>query len=615
MGFGLKKINSMTDEEIYDSLSSLIWELYEKYSYLNLSKKDYKKLVMSVIKQTKETYNGRIDYNIYLSNNLKQELSKILLVRLNNDKYSFNIIDNYINKNIQGSYQYADSIEKFNNIHRFLNKYNYSITPDVIIKLFNNNKIFTSIIKTIFNYNYNVIITGKIDDYIEDTTLLLVLDIYCAYNNIEIKDKEELEDDAILKGDSVHQYLQEISKIPLLSVEQEKELGIRLANKDKKARQRLIEANLRLVIRMAKKSQGRGLDFLDLIQEGNIGLINAVEKFDVSLGYKFSTYATWWIRQAIDRAIYDKGKNIRIPVHLNEQISRLNTVSRVLEKELGRTPSIEEVAKKMRISVTRAEELSKVDQDTVSLSAPVGEDEDSELGDFIPSEEKGPDDIVLNGMLRKYLDEIIDSINASEREKYIIRLRYGFIDGDEHTLESIGAEFGITRERIRQLEAKTLNKIRMHRKTKDLAVYTDNEEYCAKRLSEYKKTDGSFLSKNQKFLEGFRKTPKVKETIVEDITKEDYLKARELLENPLFNKLTNVLSYDEAIMVSLKLGFVNNKVYSTEQIAKLFNKDTEEVRKITTKALLTYKDILDEIRKSNNNLVLKTTKRKRKRTE
>ncbi len=257
-------------------------------------------------------------------------------MELNTD---INIINDYINSNLSESHQYTDAINKFNKIKAYLTETNYNITPDDIILLIKSNKIFNSIIKTVFNYNYNVILAGDMDTYIDDQLLRLAIDVYCAYNNIEIQDNDKEVDNGALSGDSLHQYIQEMTKIPMLTPEQEKELGIKLAEGNKYARQRLIEANLRLVVKMAKRYTGRGLDYQDLIQEGNIGLITAVDKYDVSLGYKFSTYATWWIRQAMDRAIYDKGKNIRVPVHLNEQVSRLKRVTKILERRLNRTPS------------------------------------------------------------------------------------------------------------------------------------------------------------------------------------------------------------------------------------------------------------------------------------
>ncbi len=264
----------------------------------------------------------------------------------------------------------------------------------------------------------------------------------------------------------------------------------------------------------------------------------------------------------------------------------------------------------MKVSLERAKDLYKAGEDTISLSTPIGEDEDAELGDFIPADNQSPDDIVLNGLLRGYLEDIISSLKISKREEYILRLRYGFIDGEEHTLDSIGKELGITRERIRQLEAKALNKLRMNSKTKELAVYTDDEEKSLKRLQEYKNASGNFLSKNKNFMQGFRKTPK--EDKPKTLTKEDYLKVMELLKTPLFANLATALPVNEAIIVCLKLGFIENKKYTTDQIAEFLKMDKEEVTKIISKALLNYKDILDEIRKKTNTSILKKT---RKRTD
>ena len=607
MGLGLYKLQKMSVLEIYNNTISIVNETYDTYSFLNMSKEEFDNLVINVIEEAKNTYDGKTDYSIYLKKQLNKALKEELTNILSDDSNVFNIINGYINKNLKRVHDYTDAMSKFKNICDFLNTNGAVMTPDVIVLLFKNNKIFTSIVKKIFDYNHDMIMAGDLDNNIEDSFLKLVIDVYCGYNNIEIKEADKTDDSGILSGDSVHQYMQEIAAIPLLSPEQEKELGLKLAEGNKYARQKLIESNLRLVVTVAKRYTGRGFDFLDLIQDGNIGLITAVDRFDVSLGYKFSTYAVWWIRQSIDRAIYNKSKNIRVPVHLNEQVTKFNQVYGALERNMGQAPSLEEVAKEMNISVDKVIDLYKASQDTVSLNTPVGVDGDTELGEFIPSEDQNVDDVVLNSMLREYLEDIINQIRATDREKYVLRLRYGFIDGQEHTLDSVGKEFGVTRERIRQLEAKCLNKLRMHPKTKDLAAYTDNEERSVRRLQEYKMASGSFLNKNKDFLQGFRKAPKKEK--IEPITKEDYLKVMELLKTPLFKEFARSLSFDDSVIVCLKLGFVEGKVFTTEQIAQFLKLDNEEVKKVVTKALLTYKDVLDKIRK---NLSKETTRKRTK---
>ena len=272
--------------------------------------------------------------------------------------------------------------------------------------------------------------------------------------------------------DPVRMYLKEIGKVPLLSAEEEIELAKRMENGDEAAKKRLTEANLRLVVSIAKRYVGRGMLFLDLIQEGNLGLIKAVEKFDYRKGYKFSTYATWWIRQAITRAIADQARTIRIPVHMVETINKLIRVSRQLLQELGREPTPEEIADKMDMSVERVREILKISQEPVSLETPIGEEEDSHLGDFIQDDNVPvPADAAAFTLLKEQLVEVLSTL--TDREQKVLRLRFGLDDGRARTLEEVGKEFNVTRERIRQIEAKALRKLRHPSRSRKLKDYLD----------------------------------------------------------------------------------------------------------------------------------------------
>ena len=272
--------------------------------------------------------------------------------------------------------------------------------------------------------------------------------------------------------DPVRMYLKEIGKVPLLSAEEDITLAKRMENGDESAKKRLAEANLRLVVSIAKRYVGRGMLFLDLIQEGNLGLIKAVEKFDYRKGYKFSTYATWWIRQAITRAIADQARTIRIPVHMVETINKLIRVSRQLLQELGREPQPEEIAKEMNMSVDRVREILKISQEPVSLETPIGEEEDSHLGDFIQDDNVPvPADAAAFTLLKEQLVEVLGTL--TEREQKVLRLRFGLDDGRARTLEEVGKEFNVTRERIRQIEAKALRKLRHPSRSRKLKDYLD----------------------------------------------------------------------------------------------------------------------------------------------
>ena len=298
--------------------------------------------------------------------------------------------------------------------------------------------------------------------------------------DIDKLDEEEIELDkidlSVPEGvsieDPVRMYLKEIGKVPLLSAEEEIELAKRMENGDEAAKKRLAEANLRLVVSIAKRYVGRGMLFLDLIQEGNLGLIKAVEKFDYRKGYKFSTYATWWIRQAITRAIADQARTIRIPVHMVETINKLIRVSRQLLQELGREPTPEEIAKEMDMSVDRVREILKISQEPVSLETPIGEEEDSHLGDFIQDDNVPvPADAAAFTLLKEQLVEVLSTL--TDREQKVLRLRFGLDDGRARTLEEVGKEFNVTRERIRQIEAKALRKLRHPSRSRKLKDYLD----------------------------------------------------------------------------------------------------------------------------------------------
>lgn len=273
-------------------------------------------------------------------------------------------------------------------------------------------------------------------------------------------------------NDPVRMYLKEIGRVPLLSAEEEIELAIRIEKGDEEAKRRLAEANLRLVVSIAKRYVGRGMLFLDLIQEGNMGLIKAVEKFDFRKGFKFSTYATWWIRQAITRAIADQARTIRIPVHMVETINKLIRVSRQLLQELGREPIPEEIAEKMDLTPEKVREIMKIAQEPVSLETPIGEEDDSHLGDFIEDQDAlAPSDAAAYELLKEQLEDVLDTL--TEREENVLRLRFGLDDGRTRTLEEVGKVFGVTRERIRQIEAKALRKLRHPSRSKRLKDFLE----------------------------------------------------------------------------------------------------------------------------------------------
>ena len=343
---------------------------------------------------------------------------------------------------------------------------------DEILNAFNGIELTEDKMDMILEYlekNHIDILQGKSPEDVPDDDLLLE-----SEEDILLSDNEEIgliSDVDILEGvsteDPVRMYLKEIGNVPLLSGEEEVELAKRVEQGDEEAKKKLTEANLRLVVSIAKKYVGRGMPFLDLIQEGNMGLMKAVDKFDYTKGYQFSTYATWWIRQAITRGIADTGRTIRVPVHMVETINKTLRMTRTLLQELGREPTPEEVAARLNVPVARVREVLKISRDPVSLDTPIGEEDDSHLGDFIEDDTAlSPSDSAAFSMLREELKSALESL--TDRERQVIELRFGLLDGRARTLEEVGKEFNVTRERIRQIEAKALRKLRHPSRSKRL---------------------------------------------------------------------------------------------------------------------------------------------------
>jgi RNA polymerase primary sigma factor len=322
-------------------------------------------------------------------------------------------------------------------------------------------EILDNIYLNIMELGIDVVDEPKVKDEVEEDVLPLVT---------SSDDSTPLEE--LPLSDPVRMYLREIGKIALLTADEEVELAKGVEAGDPVAKTHLVDANLRLVVSIAKKYIGRGMLFLDLIQEGNLGLIRAVEKFDYQKGFKFSTYATWWIRQAITRAIADQARTIRIPVHMVETINKLIRISRQLVQRLGREPTAEEIASEMEISSDRVEEIQRIAQEPVSLETPIGEEEDSQLGDFLEDKDMpNPEEVAASMILREQLEEMLEDL--SEREREVLRLRFGLEDGHAHTLEDVGKRFGVTRERIRQIEAKALRKLRHPSRSRRLKDFLD----------------------------------------------------------------------------------------------------------------------------------------------
>ena len=439
-----KQIRRMETKDIINTIYYFLESLYEEFKFIKSI--EYEKIVYEQIEKSKNLYNDEMPYTKYVKNLIYKKFEQLF----NDENKTFDIISCYIDE-ISLS---ENMLNSFNKLEMFFKRIDYDLSFDLMIRLVNENQKLMELLKKIFDSNYNKIVSGSFEKIYGDSLIGTFIEIYCDIQNIEIKDDFEITDKEDL--DIVKAYLYDISKYPLLTCDEEKKIILKVKTGDKEARDLFLASNLRLVVKIAKKYTGRGLEFMDLIQDGNIGLMKAIEKFDVSKGYKFSTYATWWIRQAITRSIADKGHNIRIPVHLNDKYGIMKRVENQLVMELGRTPTIEELAAKTGFRIELVKKLYNF-TDTISIYTKIG-DEDSELGDFIPDIKNNPETNYITDNLSNEMLELLHKCNLSNCEIEILILRFGFNGGSPMTLQEVGDLYGITRERVRQIEAKTIKK-------------------------------------------------------------------------------------------------------------------------------------------------------------
>ncbi len=710
MELNLKKIQRLDAHEILEILLPTIDKLYKSVDYTGITKEDFYNLVLNEIDKSKKTYNGDIGYIEYIKNSMNIVLVDQIKKSLLEPKAAIIIINNYINKHLKKSFVYEDSIKNFKKLEKFFETYDYIPNPDVLLQIIRENMEFSQMIESVMKKFKTQIISGNLEKIFDDSTIILIIETYCMSKNIDIKEPEEFEKDSIDSGnfeltDSVKTYLREIGRRPLLTLEEERKLAQRISKGDNYAREIFIESNLKLVVSIAERYIGRGLSFLDLIQEGNLGLITAVDKYDVSRGLKFSSYATYWIRQAITRAIADKGRNVRVPVYMYEKIGAYKKAVTNLEARLNRQPMINEIANEMGLSIPEVTKLHKLQSDAVSMNTLVGNDEYTELGNFIPASEETPEDVAIVGNMQLQVRKLLEDCNLKPREIEVLMLRFGFNDREPMLLEEIGKKINITREGVRQIESRALMKIRRSKHVKALAEYMQNpdkslenieffrEKYRETRnphkafLKELGQTQGkekkemaklqtiyqyfkdytkeqvdamleklteeervlityrygedlsnptagkltkeqtnkfygSLVPKMRRLLSNPNKErkPRKKEQELQkkeskseyipvastipipsetqndskNITKEACETVLELLRTPTFNQMMSVLSVKEAIIISLKLGYVDGKYFSTESIAQFLGIEVQEVIDTTRKVLLLYKENINQ---------------------
>jgi len=468
ININMEKLNELEASVIFKSLKQMLCDIYKIYDYA-ISEDDFNSIVINEINESKTYYVGNVNYNVYIKNKIIDSINEKIKKDLETEKQLL-IINNYVNKYFNNHIDVKSSRNNLRKLDHFMKLYELDINPNVLFKLLNENKLFSSTIEIIVNMYYDQIVSGNLGILFDNDKISLLIETYCMLSDIEINNLNDDYNESAPLPDSITQYLREIGKISVLSSEEEIELAKKVAAGDDYAREKFIESNLKLVVNVAKKYVGRGLDILDLIQEGNIGLTTAVEKFDINFGCRFSTYATWWIRQSILRAIEEKSRIVRIPTHMHAKITKFREVETKLELEYNREPTLKEIAEKMRISEEMAEKLLQMQAEPVSLNKLVKEEDGAELGDFILTFE---DDTVDQELMKTDICKLFINCKLDSREIMVLSLRYGFNGETPLTLEAIGKMMNLTRERVRQIELKAFRKIRNSKYITSLIVYAD----------------------------------------------------------------------------------------------------------------------------------------------
>ena len=498
---------------------------------------------------------------------------------------SFVVINNLIDKEFKECKSYNDSIENLKTIEKIFKKLNYIPNPDITMKLIDENLLLSETIKIIVNNDLDIITKGETNKIFDNDTIILIIESYCMMNNIKIQeseeDNEEFEENIInYEGetiDIVKLYFNEISRRKLLTLDEEIRLTRRIKDGDEEARKIFIESNLRLVVSVARKHLNQGLSFLDLIQEGNIGLMKAVDKFDSSKGYRFSTYATWWIRQGITRAISNKSRNVRIPVYLHRRINKFNKVAKELEMKYGREAKIEEIANELKISVKYAQEIYQYKNDSISINLLVGDDKDNELGNIISSKNIGPDEQAMTDLMKFQVKQLLEKCNLKPVEKKVILLRFGF-NNTPMTLGEIGNIYNISRQRVNQIEASALMKLRKYKNITDFAGYMENPKEAINNIEIYRKEYRNSGRITKSFLKDVRRE-KEDDNMVKTIY--EYFKNYSKEE---VDKVLSTLSEESLELIRIRYGDdltvpVNNKL-TEEQRKKFYGSVMAQIKRL-----------------------------------
>lgn len=719
MGVGLN-LKEMDSREIFESLKESINDVFQKFQYTEISKQDYYRIVLNEISASKQTYKCDIPYSDFLVKRISKSLIDVSKNITRTPELKFKVINNYINQEFAGVLAIDDLIKHFDSLSYILETYDYIPDSRSLERLINENFVFNTMIQSIVNHYYSQITSGNLESTFDNELLMFSIEVYCSINDIEIKREnfEHILNDSSFINDSFKAYIHEISKIPLLTSEGEKELAKKIATGDQEAKNKFIECNLRLVVSIAKRYVNRGLPLLDLIQEGNFGLMTAIEKFDPDKDFRFSSFAFYWIRQAITRAIVNMGRNVRIPVSMCQKINLYRNTINILTERLNRKPTLEEIANEMKLPVSNIVSIYQASNPEMSINCVVGEDNDTEMLNLIPSLDDSVEDVAIRRLLRYDIKKLFEKSNLTEMEINVLSLRYGLCGQKPLSLSKIGKQYDCTREWVRQVESRALLKLRDSSYIKELAIYAQRPDEALKNmgkgefemkgiykyLKDYTKEQidemltklfdediellklkfGDDFSENEKkqlskteacrfyyvlvpkmkrimsdptyVPRNKRNKPKNKESIEKDNTKEETLIVEErkesvpsgavntttvekeaisadtgnentlfvassetveagevlkkdksnditksecegilkLLRTPSFGQMLGVLSVKDAVIISLKLGYVDGKCFSTESIANFLEIGQEEVVETTKKILLLYRENINE---------------------
>ena len=486
MIINLNNINNFTDKELFAIVRPSLEKTHNFALYIGISELEFHNIVRKAIEQSRTANKVDTNINDYIVNRVNNRVNHILEEKLNDTEKGFEIINKYINDSFKEVNDYNEAIDYLKKIDSIFRKCHYLPEPDLLIKLINENKLFENIVKTIVDKNRSIIDNGNINNIFNNETILLAINSYCLINNIEVKEITYEDLDNINPNDELYLYKKDLSRFPLLSASKEYELAKKVKEGDKDARDEFINSNLRLVLSIAVKYRSSSLTLADLIQEGNIGLITAVNKYDPEKGYRFSTYATHWIRRVILSAILNKSRTIRVPINKLEKVMYFKKRFNQLSDTLGREPTFDELSKELHLGHDTVKEYYALIEDTVSLNQPVGDEDEIELGNLIPDGKESVDELALKNELPAAIQKLFDDCSLSDREKYILVKRFGLLGNDVCTLEEVGKSLNITRERARQIEARCLKKIRNSTYIKDFLVYMDNADKSKNKLNFYR---------------------------------------------------------------------------------------------------------------------------------